>query len=110
MQSEFFISHKHLKGASIDEVFELTKIDKWFLRNVQQIVQEQSRLEESALVSHGVRVLTELGSGTLTANQIAPAIFENSSELLRAKKLGFSDNQLGYANSLKPAGFRASRI
>src|SRR5947208_5826 len=100
----FYLAQAFKKGASIDEVFELTKIDKWFLRNVQQIVQEQSRLEESALASHRVRVLTETGSTTLTANQIAPAIFEDGNELLRAKKLGFSDNQLGYANSLKPAG------
>ncbi len=105
----FYLAQAFKKGASIDEVFELTKIDKWFLRNVQQIVQEQSRLEESALASHRVRVLTEIGSTTLTANQIAPAIFEDSNELLRAKKLGFSDNQLGYANSLKPAGVRAAR-
>ena len=105
----FYLAQAFKKGASIDEVFELTKIDKWFLRNVQQIVQEQSRLEESALASHWVRVLTEIGSTTLTANQIAPAIFEDSNELLRAKKLGFSDNQLGYANSLKPAGVRAAR-
>jgi len=105
----FYLAQAFKKGASIDEVFELTKIDKWFLRNVQQIVQEQSRLEESALASHRARVLTETGSTTLTANQIAPAIFEDGNELLRAKKLGFSDNQLGYANSLKPAGVRAAR-
>ncbi|MDP9186812.1 MAG: carbamoyl-phosphate synthase large subunit [Verrucomicrobiota bacterium] len=105
----FYVAQAFQKGASIDEVFELTKIDKWFLRNIQQIVQEQSRLEESALASHRVRVLTELGSATLTANQIAPAIFEDGNELLRAKKLGFSDNQLGYANSLKPGDIRAAR-
>ena len=105
----FYLAQAFKKGASIDEVFELTKIDKWFLRNVQQIVQEQSRLEESALASHRARVLTETGSTTLTANQIAPAILEDGNELLRAKKLGFSDNQLGYANSLKPAGVRAAR-
>ena len=105
----FHLAQAFQDRMSIDEVFDLTKIDKWFLRNLQQIVQEQSRLEESALASHRVRVLTELGSVTLTANQIAPAIFENSDELLRAKKLGFSDNQLGYANSLKAAGVRASR-
>jgi carbamoyl-phosphate synthase large subunit len=105
----FYLAQAFQKGASIDEVFELTKIDKWFLRNIQQIVQEQSRLEESALASHRVRVLAELGSATLTANQIAPAIFEDGNELLRAKKLGFSDNQLGYANSLTPGGIRAAR-
>ena len=105
----FYLAQAFKKGASIDEVFELTKIDKWFLRNVQQIVQEQRRLEESALASHRARVLTEIGSTALTANQIAPTIFEDGNELLRAKKLGFSDNQLGYANSLKPAGVRAAR-
>ncbi len=38
---------------SIDEVFELSKIDNWFLRNVQQIVSESQRLG-SARVSRAV--------------------------------------------------------
>ena len=36
----FYIAQAFQKGASIDEVYELTKIDRWFLRNVQQIVEE----------------------------------------------------------------------
>jgi carbamoylphosphate synthase large subunit/REP element-mobilizing transposase RayT len=36
----FFIAQAFQKGASIEEVYELTKIDRWFLRNVQQIVEE----------------------------------------------------------------------
>jgi carbamoylphosphate synthase large subunit/REP element-mobilizing transposase RayT len=36
----FFIAQAFQKGASINEVYELTKIDRWFLRNVQQIVEE----------------------------------------------------------------------
>jgi carbamoylphosphate synthase large subunit/REP element-mobilizing transposase RayT len=36
----FYIAQAFQKGASIDEVYELTKIDKWFLRNVAQIVEE----------------------------------------------------------------------
>ena len=36
----FFIAQAFQKGVSIDEVYELTKIDRWFLRNVQQIVEE----------------------------------------------------------------------
>src|SRR5205823_10206356 len=36
----FYIAQALQKGASIDEVYELTKIDRWFLRNVQQIVDE----------------------------------------------------------------------
>jgi carbamoylphosphate synthase large subunit/REP element-mobilizing transposase RayT len=36
----FYIAQAFQKGASINEVHELTKIDRWFLRNVQQIVEE----------------------------------------------------------------------
>jgi carbamoylphosphate synthase large subunit/REP element-mobilizing transposase RayT len=36
----FYIAQAFQKGASIEEVYELTKIDRWFLRNVQQIVEE----------------------------------------------------------------------
>jgi carbamoylphosphate synthase large subunit/REP element-mobilizing transposase RayT len=34
----FYLAQAFQKGATIDEVFDLTKIDKWFLRNIQQIV------------------------------------------------------------------------
>src|SRR5205085_4492357 len=37
------------KGASIDEVFELTKIDKWFLRNIAEIVAESQCLKTKTL-------------------------------------------------------------
>ncbi len=43
----FYIAQAFQKGASIDEVYELTKIDRWFLRNVQQIVEEARFLENS---------------------------------------------------------------
>ena len=43
----FYIAQALQKGASIDEVYDLTKIDKWFLRNVQQIVEEARALHRS---------------------------------------------------------------
>src|SRR5438876_256474 len=36
----FYLAQAFQDGMSIDEVFDLTKIDKWFLRNLQQIVKE----------------------------------------------------------------------
>src|SRR5205807_132618 len=86
----FYIGQAFAKGASIDEVYDLTKIDKWFLRNIEQIVQAQREMEQSAFASHRVQVMTEPWAMNLTADQIAPAIFENANQLLRAKKLGFS--------------------
>ena len=44
----FYIAQAFQKGASIDEVYELTKIDRWFLRNVQQIVEEERALHRGA--------------------------------------------------------------
>src|SRR6195256_4956407 len=35
----FYMAQAFEMGASIDEVYELTKIDKWFLQNVRQIVE-----------------------------------------------------------------------
>jgi carbamoylphosphate synthase large subunit/REP element-mobilizing transposase RayT len=43
----FYLAQAFQDGMSIDEVFELTKIDRWFLRNVQQIVEEDSHLRLS---------------------------------------------------------------
>src|SRR5437762_1046510 len=39
----FYLAQAFRDGMSIDEVFDLTKIDKWFLRNVEQIVAEAHR-------------------------------------------------------------------
>src|SRR5437016_2901530 len=43
----FYLAQAFESGMPIDEIFELTKIDRWFLRNVQQIVEEDSRLRLS---------------------------------------------------------------
>jgi len=40
----FHLAQAFQDGMTIDEVFDLTKIDRWFLHNVRQIVEEQSTL------------------------------------------------------------------
>ncbi len=39
----FYLAQAFRDGMSIDEVFDLTKIDKWFLRNVEEIAEEAHR-------------------------------------------------------------------
>ncbi|HEV2965548.1 MAG TPA: carbamoyl-phosphate synthase large subunit, partial [Chthoniobacterales bacterium] len=46
----FYIGLAFAKGASIDEVYDLTKIDKWFLRNVAEIVAESRCLKTKTLL------------------------------------------------------------
>ena len=77
----FHLAQAFQDGMSIDEVFELTKIDRWFLHNVRQIVEEQGRL-----LAHRRR-----------APRSAP------------KKLGFSDRQLAVARGVSEAEIRAER-
>jgi carbamoylphosphate synthase large subunit/REP element-mobilizing transposase RayT len=43
----FYIGQAFQKGALIDEVFDLTKIDKWFLRNVAELVGEAGALRNA---------------------------------------------------------------
>ena len=78
----FHIAQAFQDGMSIEEVFELTKIDRWFLHNVRQIVEAQAAL------------------GSLA---------ETPEKLRRAKKLGFSDRQLAVAQGISEQESRARR-
>src|SRR5213082_4007612 len=112
----------------IDEVFELTKIDRWFLRNVQQIVEEANRLRSStcilpvgqAGVSPAERENASSGRdpqfhpmdrhGEIQKHQPAgPTGKMPVPQLLRAKKLGFSDRQLAVANGASEETIRSER-
>src|SRR5437868_3977864 len=62
----FYIGRAFQTGVSLDEIYQLTKIDRWFLRNIEQIVNEAGGLKYA----------------------------KEGDRLRRAKKLGFSDRQL----------------
>jgi carbamoyl-phosphate synthase large subunit len=75
----FYLAQAFQKGASIDEVFELTKIDKWFLRNVAEIVAESQCLKTKTL----------LRSKKLGFSDRQLALAHGSSEAkIRAKRIG----------------------
>jgi carbamoyl-phosphate synthase large subunit len=75
----FYLAQAFRKGASIDEVFELTKIDKWFLRNVAEIVAESQCLKTKTLLRS-----KKLG---FSDRQLALAN-GSSEEKIRAKRIG----------------------
>src|SRR5438067_2545565 len=67
----FYIGQAFENGMSVEEIFELTKIDRWFLRNVQQIVEEDSHLrlsEGSARVPRAVSDILSDTSGEASQN------------------------------------------
>ncbi len=85
----FYLAQAFQDGMSTDEIYELTKIDKWFLWNVKQIVEEWHRLPACEPES--------INTGKM------PVL------LLRAKKLGFSDRQLAFAMGTTENEIRAYR-
>ena len=76
----FYLAQAFEDGMSMDEIFGLTKIDRWFLQNIAQVVAEQRKLG----VSPDFR-------------------------LRRAKKLGFSDRQLTHSLGGSEEKIRARR-
>ena len=84
----FYIRYALQLGMKVEEIHELTKIDPWFLFNVQEIIDLEKEIK-----SYASKVTDlELWKKVRTANQ-----FNLPESLLkRAKEFGFSDHQLGY--------------
>ncbi|MCS7115398.1 MAG: carbamoyl-phosphate synthase large subunit [Nitrososphaerota archaeon] len=68
----FYLRQAIKNGMSIDEIYELTKIDRWFLYKIRNIVQMEEEIAK------------------YTVETIPREV------LLKAKRLGFSDRQIAY--------------
>src|SRR5690242_17660429 len=49
----FYIGQAFQSGMSVEDIFGLTRIDRWFLRNVEQIVREAERLRSTGILPVG---------------------------------------------------------
>jgi carbamoyl-phosphate synthase large subunit len=103
----FYLAQAFQDGMSIDDVFELTKIDRWFLRNVEQIVMEAQALRNIDLQS--VRPAGFQPAESNAANNMS-ARHKGNMPVFRAKKLGFSDRQLAFAATTSENEIRTQRI
>jgi len=73
----WYVGDAFAMGLSVDEVFDLTKIDKWFLVQIEQIVKIELELDQ-LVVDKGDAALAALDAPTL----------------LTLKQKGFSDRRL----------------
>ena len=97
----FYLRHALLLGMKVEEIYELTKIDPWFLSQIREITDLEKEIR-----SYGAKVQDlELWKKTLTPDQI-----QLPEPLLRkAKEFGFSDYQLGYLLGFDEMTFRSMR-
>jgi carbamoyl-phosphate synthase large subunit len=95
----FFLKEGFLQGFSLDELFRLTKIDRWFLRQLYTLVQEEESLKAAA---EQMRACADaLPAGGAQAGGAAV--------LRRAKQHGFSDRQLAKLWGFDEATIRSWR-
>ncbi len=84
----FYLRQALLLGMKVEEIHDLTKIDSWFLTNIQEITDLENEVR-----SYGTKVRDlELWKKILTPDQLQLP----ESLLRKAKEFGFSDYQLGY--------------
>jgi carbamoyl-phosphate synthase large subunit len=84
----FYLRQALHLGMKVEEIQELTKIDPWFLTNIQEITDLENEIR-----SYGTKVRDlELWKKILTPDQLQLP----ESLLRKAKEFGFSDFQLGY--------------
>ncbi|MCC7491171.1 MAG: carbamoyl-phosphate synthase large subunit [Fimbriimonadaceae bacterium] len=84
----FYLRYALQEGWSLDDLFDITKIDRWFLSNLAELVAEDEALR---------RTLRERGS-------------LDAAEVERLKQLGFSDYQLAKASGQRQSVFRQQRL
>ncbi len=82
----FYIRYALQAGMSIDAIAELTSIDRWFIKNIEQLVTLEGQLRAFDLDT----IPHEL--------------------MRRAKRWGFSDRQLAHLLRSEEAGVRARRL
>jgi carbamoyl-phosphate synthase/aspartate carbamoyltransferase len=85
-QRLFAVANAMHKGYTVDQIFDLTKIDRWFLNRLMNIVTVDKELHK------------------YTAQTIPPA------RLMHAKKCGFSDRQIGKALGTSELAARKLRV
>jgi len=81
----FYIKYALSKGMSLDEVYELTKVDKWFLYNILEIVHMERLISRHNLNNLPKEILRE------------------------AKRFGFSDVQIAHLTNNKEIEVRQRR-
>jgi carbamoyl-phosphate synthase large subunit len=94
----FIISKAFRAGYTIDQIYNLTKIDKWFLYKLQNIIHTAEELEKLSSLDNAESAYDKIETGHRNAetnnNRHDPEMYEL---IRRAKILGFSDFQIARA-------------
>jgi len=95
----FFLGQAFAKGWTVEKVFELTKIDPWFLRQIEEIVKEQDQVSKLGSAISAMQYAMSRGLGATDIDAL----------WRRAKRFGFSDRQIGFLSAQSEPTVRQDR-
>lgn len=98
----WYIAQAMREGMSIQEIYELTWIDPWFLNNIKQIVEMEERIKESSKNPSLTLPLPRGGQGWGGASELIDRLKE-------AKRFGFSDRRIAQLLNVQEADIRHLR-
>ena len=101
----FWLGVAFREGYSVEEVFELTKIDRWFLRQIEEIVEIERSIRGNCQWNEKTKAdgIAVGKSGVLTIDWDVDWV-------RRAKRAGFSDKQLAYLTQIEEHEVRDIRM
>ena len=97
----FYIRHAFRAGYTVERIFELTKIDPWFLHQLREIWEMEEEIKKAAAKGSGDR--PDRQSAATPKLPISDTLFR------RAKQFGFSDAQLAHLLKSDLAAVRGDR-
>jgi len=98
----FFLGQAFAKGWDVEKVYSLTKIDRWFLRQIEEIVEAEKQIATNT----SDHLFSLIPADKLNDESKAAAL---SGYMRKMKKLGFSDKQLAVQYGIPEAALRAGR-
>ena len=103
----YYVRYALKLGWSVDQVYELSRIDPWFLENIKELVEFEQELVRAA-----PRARSALARPSDASRDGVPAAAESDglADLIRrAKAWGYSDAQLARVWDLHPTAMRQAR-
>jgi carbamoyl-phosphate synthase large subunit len=109
----FFLGQAFAKGWDVEKVFSLTKIDRWFLRQIKEIVEVSSGLSAVADLNGAVDQFADLAA-TKDWLKLPEGFAQKETGfpapmLRQLKKMGFSDLQIAKGQGISQSEARAHR-
>ncbi len=101
----FYLGLAFQRGWTVEEIFELTKIDRWFLENMREIVEASKEIWLPVVCGRADPRLPQAKKEAIEAMMWDEA----AADVRKMKKLGFSDRQIAVASSLSDSEVREHR-